>query len=308
MTNGVLRRLPRHERPHRLDVIGARADGGGDGRAPARAHLGRHHLSVELAADPRPARRLARGVGALRRPPADRAPSRSCRSRCCSIRSSPAARSSNFFGVGTMVGLSIYRADLFRGGDRLTPSQSGFALIASWAGTVTGATYRRPRHGAFAALQAAGGDRPRASPSSPCRCLRWRRRACRSGGVEILLAFAGIGIGTIFPVTTVSIQNAVQPHQIGTATGDLQLLPLARQRDPGGGLRRDLPRWPRSQRRRPSSRSTALLAEAHEQRHRSRRRVSARSSSPRRSTLAIAFVMLVAMEERPLRSARRHTG
>ncbi len=23
MTNGVLRRLPRHERPHRLDVIGA---------------------------------------------------------------------------------------------------------------------------------------------------------------------------------------------------------------------------------------------------------------------------------------------
>ena len=34
----------------------------------------------------------------------------------------------------------------------------------------------------------------------------------------MLLAVAGIGIGTIFPVTTVAIQNAVEPHQLGTAT------------------------------------------------------------------------------------------
>ena len=37
--------------------------------------------------------------------------------------------------------------------------------------------------------------------------------------VEILMAGLSIGLGTIFPTTTVSIQNAVQPHQMGTATG-----------------------------------------------------------------------------------------
>jgi hypothetical protein len=35
---------------------------------------------------------------------------------------------------------------------------------------------------------------------------------------EFLLAFIGTGLGTIFPVTTVAVQNAVEPHQLGTAT------------------------------------------------------------------------------------------
>ncbi len=32
------------------------------------------------------------------------------------------------------------------------------------------------------------------------------------------LLVLGTGLGTIYPVTTVSMQNAVQPHQLGTAT------------------------------------------------------------------------------------------
>src|SRR5581483_5060476 len=39
--------------------------------------------------------------------------------------------------------------------------------------------------------------------------------------VEIVLALAGIGIGTIFPITTTSVQNAVPLHQMGTTTGVL---------------------------------------------------------------------------------------
>ena len=31
-------------------------------------------------------------------------------------------------------------------------------------------------------------------------------------------AIGGIGLGTAFPVATISIQNAVEPHQLGTAT------------------------------------------------------------------------------------------
>ena len=36
-----------------------------------------------------------------------------------------------------------------------------------------------------------------------------------------LLAVMGLGCGSLFPVTTVSLQNAVHPHQLGTATAAL---------------------------------------------------------------------------------------
>jgi MFS family permease len=37
--------------------------------------------------------------------------------------------------------------------------------------------------------------------------------------VEVLMAGLSIGLGTVFPITTVAIQNSVSPHQMGTATG-----------------------------------------------------------------------------------------
>jgi len=37
--------------------------------------------------------------------------------------------------------------------------------------------------------------------------------------VEVALAAVGLGLGTVLPVTTISIQNAVAMHQLGTATG-----------------------------------------------------------------------------------------
>jgi hypothetical protein len=40
-------------------------------------------------------------------------------------------------------------------------------------------------------------------------------------GISALLFVHGIGIGTMYPLTTVVIQNAVAPHQLGTATGTL---------------------------------------------------------------------------------------
>ena len=42
-----------------------------------------------------------------------------------------------------------------------------------------------------------------------CHCASWR----------LLLALVGAGVGTVLPVTTVAIQNAVPMHQLGTATG-----------------------------------------------------------------------------------------
>jgi MFS family permease len=50
-------------------------------------------------------------------------------------------------------------------------------------------------------------------------------------GVETVLAVAGIGMGTIFPITTTAVQNAVAPHQMGTVTGVLNFF-----RSLGGAL------------------------------------------------------------------------
>jgi hypothetical protein len=37
--------------------------------------------------------------------------------------------------------------------------------------------------------------------------------------VIVVLALVGTGVGSVFPLSTVCIQNAVQAHQMGTATG-----------------------------------------------------------------------------------------
>jgi sugar phosphate permease len=49
--------------------------------------------------------------------------------------------------------------------------------------------------------------------------------------LEVLFCLASAGVGTIFPVTTVSVQNAVNPHQLGTATGTVNF-----SRSMGGAL------------------------------------------------------------------------
>src|SRR5256886_10885030 len=43
-------------------------------------------------------------------------------------------------------------------------------------------------------------------------------------GVIIALTLIGFGAGTVYPVATVSIQNAVPAHQVGTATGAMNFL------------------------------------------------------------------------------------
>jgi hypothetical protein len=46
------------------------------------------------------------------------------------------------------------------------------------------------------------------------------------GGVAGLLFLCGGGIGPMYPMTTVLIQNAVLPHQFGVATGTLNFFRL----------------------------------------------------------------------------------
>jgi MFS family permease len=53
--------------------------------------------------------------------------------------------------------------------------------------------------------------------------LAWRPAELPLLAVLSLLLVIGLGIGTVFPVTTVGVQNVVAPHQLGTATGLLNL-------------------------------------------------------------------------------------
>jgi EmrB/QacA subfamily drug resistance transporter len=122
------------------------------------------------------------------------------------------------FGMGTYIGLTIYLPVYFESVRGLSASHSGLALIPLMVGTVVGATlsgrtmgrvkrYKRlPLVGLVVAMTstgimaAFGADLPLA-------------------GVEVVLAVISIGLGTLLPVSTVAIQNSVAPHELGTATG-----------------------------------------------------------------------------------------
>jgi EmrB/QacA subfamily drug resistance transporter len=125
---------------------------------------------------------------------------------------------SAFFGMGTYIGLTIYLPVYFEAVRGLPASLSGLALIPLMAGTVCGATlsgqtmarvkhYKRlPMAGLLVAMGAAG-------------ALAAMGRDLPISAVEVLLAVISVGLGTLLPVTLVTTQNAVPPHEMGTATG-----------------------------------------------------------------------------------------
>jgi MFS family permease len=125
-----------------------------------------------------------------------------------------------FFSIGAIIGLSIYvplYLELVLGA---SPSVSGLALISFTAGTVIGA---------FAAGRSLGRDRhykrlPMAALAVAVASLTVLAAAPSGLGlawVSVMLFLCGGGIGTMYPLTTVLIQNAVLPHQFGIVTGTL---------------------------------------------------------------------------------------
>lgn len=122
------------------------------------------------------------------------------------------------FGMGTYIGLTIYLPVYFETVRGLSASLSGLALIPLMAGTVVGATlsgrtmarvkhYKRlPTVGLLVAMAATG-------------LLVLYGEVLSVTMVEVLLGIISIGLGTLLPVTMVTVQNAVAPHEMGTATG-----------------------------------------------------------------------------------------
>jgi EmrB/QacA subfamily drug resistance transporter len=217
MTNRVLKRLPRHERPHRLDVAGAGlmmaatvalllALTWGGTRFPWASPP----IFALLAASA-----LLWALFALRLLTA-REPFLPLAVLTNPVVGFGTASVSCVFG--TMIGLSIFVPIYFELALGLSASASGLALIPLMGGTVIGSTasgqamsrfahYKRaPFVGlaaAFAALVVLAAAPDRLPIAAICTAL----------GV------IGLGMGSLFPVTTVSVQNAVLPYQLGTATG-----------------------------------------------------------------------------------------
>ncbi len=216
MTSEALKRLPRHERPHRLDLLGALLMTGatmtlllalswGGTHYPWRSAqiLGLFGLSAALWIAFAARLRLAREPLIP-----------------LAILADPVVRSATIaagFGMGTFIGLTIYLPLYFETVAGLSAANSGMGLIPLSCGTVLGATmsgramtrlthYRRvPVAGLSVAL------------------IGTAFLAIFAGTMPLipfvgLLALISLGLGTLLPVATVSIQNAVLPHQLGTAT------------------------------------------------------------------------------------------
>ena len=216
MTSRTLRLLPRHERWHRLDVLGAVLStaaivmlmlalswGGGRFGWSSPEILGLLAASLVLWV-----------LFGIRTVSAEEPLIPMTILRNSVVRMGTA---SSCFGMGALIGLTVFLPVFFEEVLGLTAGQSGLALIPLTVGVVIGATFagrglsrvvhykRVPLAGIV--LAAAG-----------CLVLAFFHSAMSLPMIEAVLALISGGMGTMLPITTVAVQNAVQPHELGTTT------------------------------------------------------------------------------------------
>jgi EmrB/QacA subfamily drug resistance transporter len=217
MSNSALKRLPRHDRAHRLDLIGAvlliaatvtlmlALHDGGTGNAWTSPRIlgllaGSATLWLAFVWRIRTAREPLIPLSVL----GNDVVARGTVAASC--------------GMGAYIGLSIYLPVYFQSARGMSTTESGFGLLPLMVGTVIGAIvagqlmgrivhYKRvPVIGLFFATLGA-------------LSLTLWADAMPLALFAIILAMISIGLGTVLPTTTVAIQNAVEMHQMGTATG-----------------------------------------------------------------------------------------
>lgn len=229
LSSHFLKRLPRHERPHALDVLGAVLlvaatvtmllvlNWGGiryPWLSPQVLALAGTSLLLWLA--------FAFRLGSADEPLVPLA-----------LFANPVVRWASLaalFGMGTFIGLTVYVPAYLEVVLGLSAGDSGLALIPLMIGSVMGASTAgrvmlHVKHYKWVSVIGLTLAATSASILSflPPGTPLWQ--------LEILFALCSAGVGTIFPVTTVSVQNAVSPHQLGTATGTVNF-----SRSMGGAL------------------------------------------------------------------------
>jgi EmrB/QacA subfamily drug resistance transporter len=128
-----------------------------------------------------------------------------------------------FFAMAAFIGMTVFIPIFLQLVLGMTSSQAGIALVGYMVGTVTGASIA----GQTMARLVHYKRLPMAGMAVGCLGLAWiGLRASSIGFVECeaILVAVGIGSGLQFPVTTVSVQNAVDPRDIGVVSGVLAFL------------------------------------------------------------------------------------
>ncbi len=216
MTSSALKRLPRHERPHRLDMLGAFLMTSATMTLLLALSWGGTHYPW-ISAPILGLVGLSVGLWIVF---AWRLKSASEPLIPLAILANPVVRDGTIaagFGMGAFIGLTIYLPLYFETVAGLSATYSGLGLLPLTCGTVIGATL---------------------SGQALTRTTHYKRLpviglSIALAGMIVLAVFAGrmplipfglmlavvsFGLGTMLPVATVSIQNAVLAHQMGTAT------------------------------------------------------------------------------------------
>lgn len=216
ITGRALKALPRNERPHDLDFLGAALMMGGTvslllalNWGGTRYPWGSPHIITLVGAA---AALLALFVWRIAVAPEPFLPLSLLRNRVVA-----AAIGSASFAFGTMIALSIYAPVYFETVLRLTASEAGLMLIPSMGGVVLGSLCAGQLAARLTHYKRVG------LIGLPFACLSLTTVALASGSLTLatlaaLLLVTGIGIGSVLPLTTVSVQNAVLPWQMGTVT------------------------------------------------------------------------------------------
>jgi EmrB/QacA subfamily drug resistance transporter len=217
MTNGLLKKLPRHERPHKLDFLGAGLMASAAVALMLALNWGGIHYpwgSVQvLGLIVASVLLWAAFVWRLNTAPEPFIPSEILKNRVVAMGSITA-----LLIMGTYVGITAYLPIYMELVFGLSASQSGLCLLPFMSGTVVGAIiagqfmykserYKRPSYvGLIFSIVVLG-------------FIAVLKTHISLIAMEFLIGGISIGLGTIFPITTVAIQNSVSPHQMGTATG-----------------------------------------------------------------------------------------
>ena len=217
ITGRALKALPRHERKHELDLLGAALmvtgtvtlllalNWGGARYAWTSPHIvGLIAAALTL---------FALFVWRLTVAPEPFVPLDIMRNRVVAYAIGCAS-----LAYGTMIALSIYAPVYFETVLGLSASGAGLTLIPFMGGVVIGSTGSGRLMAKLTRYKRIGlvGLPIAALSLIPIALIPAQLGAM---GVGALLLITGCGLGTVLPITTVSVQNAVLPWQLGTVTG-----------------------------------------------------------------------------------------
>lgn len=213
----LLKRLPRHDRPHRLDILGACLITGASSTWIFALNTGGHDFAWGspqiIGLGCASALFWIAFVYRLTTAPEPLIPLGILRNRIVL-----SATLCNGVGWAAVVALNIYLPLYLQAVGGLSPSASGASMMMLMA-TVNG--------GALVGAQIASRVKHYKYPPmasllvcvAACFWLAWRARSVGMVEFQLILLAIGLGFGPAAPVSTVALQNAVELHQLGVASG-----------------------------------------------------------------------------------------